>query len=189
MPASPDHEPDHPAAEAAFAFWEDAFGLALVLVRDRGRAEELAGEAFLRLVRSKRPLDASRSLRPLVLTTVRNLCLNDLRKKRPESLDAAREAGHEPHEELAAGPVASLASAERREAVQAALAKLTPRWREMVYLCDGLGASYREIAAVTDTTEDVVRTTLSRARARLRELLSPFAPRGNVRTTAGGTNP
>jgi len=184
------HDPPSKPAELAFAFWEDAFGLAVVLVGDRGRAEELASEAFLRLVRSKRPLDTTRSLRPLVLTAVRNLCLNDLRKKRPESLDAAHEHGLEPARATSADcPASALERAEAKDAVQAALHQLSPRWREIVYLRDGLGFSYVEIATVAGTTDDVVRTTLSRARARLRELLRPFAPPGALPTPAAGITP
>lgn len=187
---NPPPEPDpngRSAAEEALAFWSDGFGLALLLVRDHGRAEELCQEAFLRLVQSRRPLDRTRSLRPLVLTAVRNLCLNELRRKRPESLDAAREAGatrHEPTARHEQDPPERLARSERSSAVHAALAKLSPGWREMVYLRDGLGCSYREIAAVAGKTEDVVRTTLSRARGRLRELLSAHAPEGSAKAAS-----
>lgn len=184
------HDPPPNAAELAFVHWEDAFGLALVLVGDRGRAEELASEAFLRLVRSKRQLDTSRSLRPLILTAVRNLCLNDLRKKRPESLDTAHELGLEPARAPSEdGPASALERSEAKDAVQAALGQLSPRWREMVFLRDGLGFSYMEIAHLADTTDDVVRTTLSRARARLRELLRPFAPPGALPASPRGTTP
>lgn len=171
------------AAEDAFAFWPDAFGLAMMLVHERGRAEELCQDAFLRLAASKRPIDRTRSLRPLVLTTVRNLCLNDLRRRPHESLDASLASGFDPAERKLASPHENLAQSERRSAVQAALAKLRPAWREMVFLCDGLGCSYHEIASTVGCSEDVVRTTLSRARAKLRELLLPFAPEGSVTRT------
>jgi RNA polymerase sigma-70 factor (ECF subfamily) len=129
-----------------------------------------------------RELDASRPLGPLVLTTVRNLCLNELRRVRPGSLQAREAAtGEVVRERPSSDPLEQLGAAERRDAVQTALARLSPAWREMVYLRDGLGFSYREVAAVAETSEDVVRTTLYRARARLRELLAAHAPEGGPR--------
>lgn len=157
--------------DEAVAYWPDAFGLALSLVGDRGRAEELCQDAFARLCESPRELDRSRSLRPLVLTVVRHLAVNELRRVRPESLDDAVEHGHEPLDHAAPDPLEALAVDERKQALRAALAELSPRWRAMVYLRDGLELSYAEIADVVDTTTDVVRVTLHRARQRVRELL------------------
>ncbi|MFQ5654406.1 MAG: RNA polymerase sigma factor, partial [Planctomycetota bacterium] len=56
--------------------------------------------------------------------------------------------------------------------VEAALAQLSPLWRAILYLRDGLGLSYREVAEVLDRSEDVVRVTLHRARLRIRAALT-----------------
>ena len=168
--------------ERAYEHWPAAYGLAVVLLGDHARAEELCQDTFVRLMTTKTPIDAERPLGGLVLTTTRNLCLNELRRRRPGSLDALQEAGApEPSGDDPKGdPTAGLDLAERRTAVRAALAKLSPTWREMVYLREALDLPYREIAAIADTSEDVVRTTLSRARARLRELLAAHAPEGGT---------
>ncbi|MDF1799055.1 MAG: sigma-70 family RNA polymerase sigma factor [Planctomycetota bacterium] len=176
--------------ERAYEHWPAAYGLAVVLLGDHGRAEELCQDTFLRLMTTSSDIDASRPLGGLVLTTLRNLCINELRRTRAMSLDAWSEAsgtvaperdpqgaplGHGPGD-----PITQLDRGERRAAVRSALERLSPAWREMVYLRDGLDLPYREIAAIADTTEDVVRTTLSRARARLRELLADHAPEGGT---------
>ena len=176
------HDDRRDLIRRAYDHWPAAYGLAVVLVGDHGRAEELCQDTFVRLMTTESEIDASRPLAGLVLTTTRNLCLNELRRRKPGSLDALREAGApEPREPGPVGdPTAGLEGAERKTAVRAALAKLSPTWREMVYLREALDLPYREIATVADTTEDVVRTTLSRARARLRELLAAHAPEGGA---------
>ena len=63
------------------ANWRAAFGLALALVGDRGRAEELAQEAFLRVAERGEVEDEQR---PLLLATVRNLSIDELRRYRVE---------------------------------------------------------------------------------------------------------
>lgn len=181
------------AIERAYEHWPAAHALAVVLLGDHARAEELCQDAFVRLMTTARELDTDRPMRGLVLTTTRNLCRNELRRTRPGSLDELRNAGApdprtpgslaDPDPGPLAGsgpddPVTRLDLAERGSAVRAALARLSPTWRELVFLRDGLGLSYRELAAVAATSEDVVRTTLTRARARLRELLAEHAPEG-----------
>ena len=176
--------------ERAYEHWPAAFGLAMVLLGDHGRAEELCQDTFLRLMTTSSDIDPTRPLGGLVLTTLRNLCINELRRFRSTSLDEWSEASgtvtperEAPDTTLGHGPgdpVTKLGHGERRAAVRTALDRLSPTWREIVYLRDGLDLPYREIATIAETTEDVVRTTLSRARARLRELLADHAPEGGT---------
>ncbi|SBT45894.1 RNA polymerase sigma-70 factor, ECF subfamily [Micromonospora narathiwatensis] len=68
-----------------------------------------------------------------------------------------------------------------RLAVQAALARLGELDREVLTLTVWEGLEPREVAAVLQVSPAVVRTRLSRARARLRDLVSDdLAPTGHV---------
>ena len=151
------------ALENAVVHWREVYGLAFVIIGDRGLAEELSQEAYLRVTKAAPNLDLERPLRNLLMTTVRNLALNERRRRRPDALDAERVV-----DEDASEPIDRLVERERSAALNDALAALRPAWREAVFLKDGLGLRYREIAEVLETSEDVIRTTLHRARQRLR---------------------
>ncbi|MEZ6197564.1 MAG: sigma-70 family RNA polymerase sigma factor [Planctomycetota bacterium] len=155
------------AATRAMEHWPEAFGLALQLTGRRAEAEDVAQEAFLRLSRHAGEVDGSRPLRGLVLRIVRNLVIDRARRGRAGSLD---EAG--PADGRATDPFEAAARSEERSVLRAALEGLSPRWRSVLYLRDGLDLSYREIGEVVGITEDVVRVTLHRARRRLRDHMS-----------------
>ncbi len=169
--------------EAAAPHWREAFGLAWAFVGDRARAEELTQEAFVRLGSMRRAPDRGQPIAPLLFAIVRNLALDELRRRRHESLD---DDAHEQDSRAArveADPASSnpahLADrAERRERVRAALARLSPTSRAVLYLRDGLDYSYRQIAETLEKSEDVVRVTLHRARARVRAWTENLEPRG-----------
>ena len=157
--------------EAAAPYWREAYGLAWALTGDRGRAEELAQEAFVRLGTMKREPDATRPLRELLLAIVRNLALDELRRQGASSLDEAMDGGASFADASSPDPAAEVQARERRERLREALDTLSPTWRATLYLRDGLSLSYRQIAEVLERSEDVVRVTLHRARLSLRELV------------------
>jgi len=153
------------AAEDALEHWPQAFGFALSLCGDRARAEDLCQESFLRLATMKREVDRSRPLRPLLFRILRNLHVSELRRSKPDPLDA------EPPDPEGSGPAEAASRRERIRRVRAALDRLSPEWRSMLYLRDGVGLSYREIAGVVGRSVGVVRVTLHRARKRVRSHL------------------
>ena len=55
------------AVEAALTCWREAYGLALVMLGDAGRAEDLCQEAYLRLASMPRPVTDSERVKPLLL--------------------------------------------------------------------------------------------------------------------------
>lgn len=160
----------------ALGHWRDVFVFARQLVRDRGTAEDLAQDAFLRLLASDRPLDDARPLRPLLFTIVRNLVHSRARRQALPILDLAADL-------LATDRLVDRASAnesppgvsvlrEECSSLRDALESMRPSWRAVLYLADGLNCSYAEIAQCLDCTEDVVRTTLHRARDRVRSAMA-----------------
>ena len=69
---------------------------------------------------------------------------------------------------------AELEHSEVRQAVRAAVARLSDRQRMAVLLNKFEGLSYAEIGQVMQMTESAVKSLLSRARANLREYLEPY---------------
>jgi RNA polymerase sigma-70 factor, ECF subfamily len=68
-------------------------------------------------------------------------------------------------------PIESLLASERAEAVRAALAQIAPHYRDVLILYEMQDQSYVEIAHICNIDIGTVRSRLSRARAKLLELL------------------
>jgi len=67
-----------------------------------------------------------------------------------------------------------LVDAERRLAVQRAIATLPEKYRAPLILRDVEGRSYDEIARILDTSEGTVKSRISRARSFLREKMRAY---------------
>jgi len=76
------------SAEFVRRFQRRVYGLAWTIVRDRGTAEDVAQEAFVRAWRYGASYDARRgSVLTWLLTIARNVAVDRLRLKQPEPLD------------------------------------------------------------------------------------------------------
>ncbi|HSL70652.1 MAG TPA: sigma-70 family RNA polymerase sigma factor [Longimicrobiales bacterium] len=128
-------------------------------VWDADRAHDLAQETFVRCLRQEPD-----NPRALIFTVAANLARDEARTvlRRKKHLTLIRV---EPQPE----PASPAENAERTaqvESVQAALATLGDRDREVLLLWDA-GMSYDEIAAQTGLAVGAIGTTLARARRRL----------------------
>src|SRR6185503_13177555 len=132
-------------SEAFEALYRRAFprvyGYVATLLRDRGAAEEVTAQAFERAFRKRRSFRASRGSEEAWLFGIaRNAALDELRRqKRRAALEADPEDVH------AIAPDEHAEGALRREAVRAALGRLSPRERELVALKFAGGLSHEEI--------------------------------------------
>jgi RNA polymerase sigma-70 factor (ECF subfamily) len=144
--------------------WPKVHAFGLALVRDPHQAEDLCQEAYLRFFGMKRTVDLSRPLLPLLLTILKNLAATASHRAEALPLDE-EQAGAD------SSPLSRAVQREEKDAVRDALDRLSPDWRAVLYLRDGLGFSYREISGVVEHSEDYVRVTLHRARQKMRELL------------------
>ncbi len=161
------------------------YGLAFRFLSERGAAEDAAQEAFLRAYRSAGRFRGG-SVRSWLLTIVANLARDELRRRgrrRERSLEADRERLPARPEPTDGGPtpeehaVATGRRAELRAELEAALATLPEEWRMTVLLADVHGLRHEEVARATGVAPGTVKSRLSRARARLRDiLLSPGEP-------------
>lgn len=144
---------------------DDVYAYAAGLLRDRAAAEDVTAAAFERAYRKRSRFDADRgSARAWLFGIVRNAALDELRRR-------SRQA------ELSTDPVdsASLAAPDRerdelRLLLDAALAKLEARERELVALKFFAGLSNGEIARVVGISASNVGTRLNRTMDKLREV-------------------
>ncbi len=143
--------------------WRTAYRM----VGDRQSAEDLAQEAFLRVLQAAARYRPTAAFRTYLYRIVVHVCLDHLRKKRPRlDPDLAQVAETAPSVEQQAE------LGERADLVQQAVAGLPPKQLSAVVLRYHEGLSGREIAAVMQTTSKAVERLLARGRAALRERLA-----------------
>jgi RNA polymerase sigma-70 factor, ECF subfamily len=155
-------------SEAFEALYRRAFprvyGYVATLLRDRTAAEEVTAQAFERAFRKRRSFRASRGTEEAWLFGIaRNAALDELRRrKRRAALESDPEDVHGvAADELADGSL-------RREAVRAALGRLTPREREVIALKFAGGLSHEEIGRVLGISASNAGTRLHRTIEKLR---------------------
>ena len=157
------------------------FGYFCRLLRDRGEAEDLTQEVFLRLYRSRDRYQPRARFATWVFHIMQNVARNALRSRRRHA--CARRAPDGPAgrgllEELlvdrGAAPSGDLERDELAGVVRAAVAELAWRQRAALELHQFHDRTYAEVAAELDMTPKAAKSLLYRARNQLREVLQPF---------------
>jgi len=130
-------------------------------------AEDVAQEAFLRILRAAHRYQPTAAFRTYLYRIVTRLCRDHRRKASPSSCpnpDAAPSQDPSPED--------CVVAREERRAVQEALASLPLKQREAVILRYYESLSYAEIGAVMGVSRKGVERLLARGRAALGTLLS-----------------
>jgi RNA polymerase sigma-70 factor, ECF subfamily len=132
-------------------------------------ARETAQETFIRVYVARDRFDASRRFKPWVLCIARNLCLNELKRKKAFPMESLEEYASTSRQEDggilpsgADGPDEVLMTAERRRLLVDALNGLDSESREIVQMRFFEKMPARDIAEVVGSTEGAVRTRLHR---------------------------
>lgn len=147
---------------------DQVWSLALYLLRDRFEAEDVAQEAFVRLWQHRESLGGDR-VRPWLLRVTRNLCLDRLRKQRPQ-------VEIEDEHAMSSGPADGLQNRQLGERLRIAMARLAEPYRSLVVLRDVQQNSYEDVARATGLSLPQVKTYLHRARKQLRQQLMELHP-------------
>ena len=157
----------------------DLFRFCVHYVRDVERAKELAQETFIRVYVARDRFDETRKFKPWVLCIARNLCLNDIKRKKTVQMDSLEDYASSARE-LSGGVLQSpsdspdqlLMTDERHAMLGELLDTLDAESREIVRLRYFEKMQARDIAEVVGSTEGAVRTRLHRILKGLRERYS-----------------
>ncbi|WP_213804242.1 sigma-70 family RNA polymerase sigma factor [Granulicella sp. dw_53] len=168
------------------------YGYAMVLTRNRSEAEDLVQETCVRAIRAMKYLRADSNVKSWMLTILRNIWLNQLRKQRtaPNLIEMdADEITANVVVEPSKGPHALYVSKLESEQVREAIRKLPVDFREVILLREYEELSYQEIAGVLNCPVGTVMSRLARARSKLRTLLTATLqiPNPRVMKTDRGT--
>ena len=154
-------------------YQQSVFNVCYRLLGERGEAEDLAQEAFLRAFQRLGTYDAERPFGPWVRRVAANLCLNRVQRTAPVSVPLDEDRDEQPST-LETDPSQAREFVERAEAVRAALLDLPPRYRIVMELRHFHELSYADIAAALDLPLSDVKSTLFRARRMLAGKLEPY---------------
>jgi RNA polymerase sigma-70 factor (ECF subfamily) len=136
------------------------------LTQDSSQADDLVQSCLVRALAKEHLWQPGTDLRAWLFTILHNQHVNNIRRSVREGTSVAVE---DVAQQLAIAPSAG-PSLELR-ALERAIRSLPAEQREVVLLVGYEGMSYEEIATALDIPIGTVRSRLSRARAKLRELM------------------
>jgi len=155
------------------------FTFLLRMLGNREKAEDLAQETFLRIVKGAQAWEQRARFQTWLFTIARNLCVDEARRdrfRRAESLDAEGPAGEPPLVDSIPGaeidPGRGAESARLRPLLQRALLSLPVEQREVFVLREQAGVPFHEIAAMVGANENTVKSRMRYALEGLRKSLA-----------------
>lgn len=155
------------------------FGFVRNLVRHAPDAEDLVQEVFVAAFRKLDSFDAERSqFSTWLLTIARNQCLNHLKRS---SLPTVFRSEFDV-EARTAQPMDAVLSCELHARLDAALDLLSLEQRTAFVLAEIQELPYAEIAIIEEVELGTIKSRVSRAKQRLREVLSDLDPAGRATT-------
>ena len=143
------------------------FGFILRQVGDRGRAEDLFQETFLRIYSRVETCRQPESFKPWAFAIAANLCRNEARRQHEEPRE--RVNGHAAQQPT---PEGAAQSSEARQRIARALGRLPEAQREVFILYHYTRLSYDEIARTLEVPLGTVKSRMNAALSALRELLA-----------------
>ncbi|MFF8916461.1 RNA polymerase sigma factor [Streptomyces sp. NPDC015032] len=160
---------------------------ALRVTGDWAEAEDVVSATFLEAWRSREKLRPDGdSLRPWLLGIATNIMRRNARARRRREIALARVPERGTIPDFVDDLVTHLADAEQLRAAHAALARLRHRDREVFTLVVWAGLDYAAAAEALGVAVGTVRSRLSRARTRLRELTDAEARGARSEPTRAG---
>jgi RNA polymerase sigma-70 factor (ECF subfamily) len=153
-------------------FAAGTYRLCYSLLLNKQDAEDVTQEAFVYAFKNLHRFDPSRaSFKTWLYTIAVSRCRNMYRRKRLPSIDIWQILNLNLAAPKSQTPEAELARRDAVEAVEDALAALTPRLREAIVLRYGHGLTYREIADVMGCPQKTAESRVRLAHDRLRGVL------------------
>ena len=156
-------------ADLVERYRQPAVHFSLRMLHDRDQAEDMAQEAFARILLRSGGWTGRARFTTYLFTILKNLCIDELRWR--------SRWGHSPdYQSLEApdtgsSPEAQVVTAEERRLVRTALEQLSPDHKAALLLREFHGLSYEEVAGVMGWTDSKTKITIYRARLALGRVL------------------
>lgn len=155
-------------------YYDLAHGAIFYIVRDHAAAEDVIQEAFLKLIGKRPEFENESKFFAWLKVVTRNCAINDLRKNKRHRnhVEADSVLNHvEAMQDKSSSPEKTVEVQMMEEAILRHLEGMKPEYRSIILYRWKYGMSYREIADALDTSEDIIRQRLFRARENMRKAL------------------
>jgi RNA polymerase sigma-70 factor (ECF subfamily) len=153
------------------------------IVNNRGEAEELAQDVFLRIYRAKDRYEPRARFASWIYRIATNVSLKAASRARrlriwsPSTEEESRV--QETFRDYRPNAEAQMVEAERAEVIRRALRRLPPKERVAIVLRRYEGLSYKEIADAMSCTEAAVKTYIHRGKLHVRDWILNYMKKGN----------
>ncbi len=154
------------------------FTFLLRMLGDRARAEDLAQETFLRIVKGAQAWEQRARFQTWLYTIARNLCVDASRRDRFRKADSLDQTGPDDEpplvDSVAGGEIDPARGAESirlRPVLQKALLSLPVEQREVFILREQAGLPFKEIAETVGVNQNTVKSRMRYALEGLRKAL------------------
>jgi len=149
------------------------------MCRDPEDAQDVVQETLLAMARSLRDFRGESSVSTWLYTIARSFCIKKRRRSKfapahPVSIDSPEGAHLQGLPDSGPSPERAAFGHEIGAALDASLASLEPRQREVLLLRDVEGLRASEVASVLGLSESAVKSRLHRARLTLRQHMAPL---------------
>ncbi|KON67306.1 RNA polymerase sigma factor SigW [Peribacillus butanolivorans] len=169
---------DHNAFGEIVELYKDkVFQICFRMLGNRQEAEDLAQEAFVRAFVNIRSFNIQMKFSTWLYRIATNLCIDRLRKKKPDYYLDAEVSGSEGlnmYSQIAsdmAKPEDEVESLELQETIQVEIMKLPEKYRSVIVLKYIEELSLKEISEILDLPVGTVKTRIHRGREALRKQL------------------
>lgn len=148
------------------------------MLGNKHEAEDITQEAFLRAFINLHTFDQKRKFSTWIFRIATNLCIDRIRKKKPDyHLDAQVPGtdGLDMYSQIAASeelPVEQLEKMEMQERIQYEISRLPDKYRSVIVLKYMEELSLQEISEILDLPLGTVKTRIHRGREALRKQMS-----------------
>lgn len=179
-------------------FQDKVFRLAFSMMRNETQAEDIAQDVFVKIWKALPGFHGGAALSTWIYTITRNTCLTELKKRSTRPTVSLQE----PDVEVVADSIPALQSSDRAAGmemdVEAMLAELPEKYRQVITLFYLEQKAYEEVAAMLGIPLGTVKTLLFRAKKELlrigsrrtgTEAMGRRAGETKSRTDAGRTVP
>jgi len=143
--------------------------MAYRLMNSREEAEDIVQEVYLKLWGMRNDLDKYNSIEALSVRITRNLCLDQLRRRKVNH--DAMKAEKLREESYPETPSENLEKKEDAELLHTLISALPEPQRSLVHLRHLEGKEYEEIAEMVNMNVNAIRVSISRARKQMRDLV------------------
>ena len=148
------------------------FRYAKRLLQNHEEAEDLLQEVMMRLWVNREELSRKSSIEAFAMAVTKNLCIDRFRSKQFQASNMGIDAADLDMSDMGISPHKRAEQLEAVEMVMKVMDMLPINLKQVVQLRDIEGLSYQEIAEIMSMNINTLKVNLSRARKKIRELLS-----------------